>query len=234
MEVLVNVALCRVKWSQYHGLSRVIFDNRILCSHQHLFHEWVINGRNTLALFFIVVVFKLTYDFLLFVFTKNLHELRFFFLLMHPWVIKNLLRRQSFLWICLQYLLEHVESRLCYLSGLTPLALDAEDLLLEFNHICSLKWHRSIKHGVEYYSCAPNIRLESFIALPSKDLRSNIGRSTALFSLLLTCTLDQFTDSKVTYLDVTFRSQQDIVEFDVSVEDILRVHVLKAFDDLFE
>lgn len=101
-------------------------------------------------------------------------------------------------------------------------------------HICCLERNSSVKHSIEYYSSAPDIRLEAFIALTSEDFRGNVCWSTTLLSLVRVSILNNLADSKIADLDISFRSKQNVVEFDVSVQDTLRVHILKTKNDLTE
>jgi hypothetical protein len=117
---------------------------------------------------------------------------------------------------------------------LAPTALEVDDLGLKFMHIGCFERHCTKQHGIEDNSSTPNVRLEALIPFASKHLWCYIGRGSTLLGLGLILVRNQLANSKIAYLYVSFRSEQDVVQLNVSMQHTLMVHVLKTFDDLCE
>ena len=100
-------------------------------------------------------------------------------------------------------------------------------------HIVGLERDGTEEEGKQDDTRAPQVSLESLVALVPDDLGSNIGWCTTLleheFALF-----DRLRDAKVSNLDVTLSIQKDVVQFDVSVQDFLRVNVADSFYNLLE
>jgi len=107
------------------------------------------------------------------------------------------------------------------------------DLLVQVLHVICFERHRSVQHREQNDSRAPQISFEAPVAFVSNDLGRDVGGRTALLVHGFVF-LDGLADAEVSNLDVALTVEQDVVEFDVSVEDSLRVDVANTLDDLFE
>ena len=185
-------------------------------------------------LFLLVVVLELVHDLLLLVVCKDLDFPGSCFAQSHPRIAKYLLRSHSLDWVSLQNPLKHRQSLVTDVTWLAPCTVDLLYLLLKLLHIGGLKRHSPVQHGVEDDSSGPDVTLESFIASTLEHLRGNVSWSSALFSLHGLRRLDYLGDSEVADFDVSFGSQQNVVQLDVSVQHPLRVDVSQARDYLPE
>jgi hypothetical protein len=91
-------------------------------------------------------------------------------------------------------------------------------------HVVGFERHGAVEQGEEDNTSTPEISLESLITLVFDDLRSNISGSTTVFShdFIL---LYQFRDTEISDFDITFTVKEDVIQLDVSVNDVLGVDV---------
>jgi len=104
---------------------------------------------------------------------------------------------------------------------------------VQFFHVAGFEGDSTAKHGVEYYTSAPDISFESHVPFLLEDLRSDVGWRPTLLMHYITG-LDELADSKISNFYVAFAIEQDVVELDVSMENTLSVDVAKALNDLPE
>ena len=90
--------------------------------------------------------------------------------------------------------------------------------LFELSHVGSSEGYRSAYHGVEKDAHTPYIRLETFVAIRTENLRSYVSRCPTLLYYRLVMVLNYTTDAKITKLDVTLCVDEDVVELYVSVK----------------
>jgi hypothetical protein len=200
---------------------------------QFLFEEWVIASTFPIFLLLIIIL-KVANDFFLLVFGEHLNFRYLRISQLHPRVRQYLLRRQSFHRIRLQDLLKNTKCALRNVSRRSPTALHVDDLLLQLAHVGGLERHCTEQHGVEHDSGTPHIGLEAAVAFALEHFGCDVSRCTTLFMLYLILALNKFAHAKVTDLDIALRSEQDVVQFDVSMEHALAVHVHQALDQLAE
>ena len=163
---------------------------------QLLLQEWVVAGSLAI-LFFLVVVFEIIDDLAFLVLREHFHLGCLGLRQLHPWILQDLLRRQSLDRIGLQDFLQNRQAAFTYIARRAPTALHIDDLLLQFTHVCCLEWHCSEEHGIEDNPCAPNVRLEAAVALAFEDLRGDVSRRAALLGLQLVPALDELGHSEV-------------------------------------
>lgn len=184
--------------------------------------------------FLFVVIQKLTHNLLLFVFVEDLNFCQLLISQLHPWLVQDLGWCQSFVRIHLKHFFQHCESLRGDFSWSAPAALQVDNLILKLVHVGCFKRNCSVEHGIEHHTCTPNIGLETFVSFSLENFRSDVGWCSTLFGLSLVFVRDKLADSKVANFDVTFRSQKNVVKFDISVQDSLMVNILQSFDDLSE
>jgi hypothetical protein len=90
-----------------------------------------------------------------------------------------------------------------------------------------------LQNRVEKHTERPDVYIEAFIAFISNDFRSQISGSSALFLNDLTLG-NESTDPEVAELDCSFTVHEDIVKFDVSVQDAPTMAVSQSIDNLFK
>jgi len=146
--------------------------------------------------------------------------------LLHPLVTKNLVNCQTLSWVVFQNTLEQ---RYCLGRGTVSATFEINftpyNLLMKFSHIFSLEWYSAVKHRVEYNAGRPHIRLEPYIALALKNLKSHIGWSSTLLKNKLFGFSNKLADSEVADFDMTLRCKQNIVQLDVLVQYVFGMAV---------
>ena len=144
----------------------------------------------------------------------------------HPRVAQNFADSESGFGIRVEEALEEVAGFQRYI--ILQLIISLHDYLLQLTHIIGLKRHRPIKHCKQHNATAPNIDCKPIVSLVPQYLGSDVGRRATLLSHFLTL-FDNFTDTKVADFDHARRIQQNIVKFDVPMQDALSVAVGEAF-----
>lgn len=196
---------------------------------QFLLEEGVIAGTFAILLLLIIIL-KVADNFFFLMLGEHLNLGYLRLGQLHPRVGQYLLRRQPFQRVRLQDFLQYAQGTFRDVAGGAPAALHVNNLLLQLAHIGGLEGHRAKEHGVEDDAGAPHVRLEPAIALPFEYLGRDVGRCAALFMLYLILTLHKFTDSEIADLDIAFGGEEDVVQFDVAMEDPLAVDVHQALD----
>ena len=93
--------------------------------------------------------------------------------------------------------------------------------------------HYAIQHCVKDHTTRPDVDTETFITPVPENLRCYVGWRAALLRHDL-ASLDDLADAEVADFDLTARTEQDVVQFDVAVQDSFRVAVIETADDLLE
>lgn len=182
--------------------------------------------------FALVVVLKLADNALLLLLSEHVHLLALAFAQEHPGMGQDLVRGQPLGRIFLQDALQQGESILADLLFFVR-RLSLQDILVQLGHIAGFKGHSAEKHGVENDSSGPDIRCEALVTLILEDFGRDVGRSPALLRHSLTgC--HQLGHSKIADLHIALACQQDVVQFDVPVQDVLSMAICQARHDLFE
>lgn len=96
--------------------------------------------------------------------------------------------------------------------------------LMQLFHIACLEGHGATQHGVEDNAGAPDVGLETPVPLFPQYLWRNVGRRATLF-VHEVAWLNELAHAEVGYLDAPCSVEQDIVKFDISVEDSSLVDV---------
>ena len=136
---------------------------------------------------------------------------------------KNLARIQPLCWVFLKEASKHVASLLR--DAVLKLVICPDDHFLQFIHVVCSEGNYSVEHGVQNDPCRPYIDAEALIASIFKDLWRNVRRCTTLFSQDFTSS-DDFADTKVADFDFTVGRKQNIVQFNVPVENAFRVAIV--------
>ena len=84
--------------------------------------------------------------------------------------------------------------------------------------------HRALKHRVQKHPETPHVDEETFVALVNDDLWREIRWSSALLLNDLTL-LDYLGDAEVADLDALFTIEQNVVQFDVAVDNAAAMDV---------
>lgn len=148
-----------------------------------------------------------------------------------PWVLLYLLDREPFVRIDLQKTTKHISGFWRYI--LLECINTSQNERMQLLHAWGLERHCSIKHCEKHHTCAPQINIETVPIFVLQDLRGYISWSSALFSHFDSW-LALFTDTKVTNLDWTLSIEQNVVQFDISMTNMLRMNIVQAIDDLLE
>ena len=104
---------------------------------------------------------------------------------------------------------------------------------MEIFHVISLERHCSEEESKQNNACTPEVSLEALVALISDDLWGNVGRCATLLKHGLSL-FDRLGDAEIGYLDMALAVKQDVVQLDVSVQDLFRVDVANTLYDLLE
>lgn len=108
-----------------------------------------------------------------------------------------------------------------------------QDLLVEVLHIVCLEGHSAEEEGEKDDASAPQVGLEAPVSLVLDDLGGDVGGSATLLEHHLAA-LNSLRDTKIGDLDSAFAIKEDVVQFDISMEDRLSVNVTDTFNDLFK
>jgi hypothetical protein len=100
-------------------------------------------------------------------------------------------------------------------------------------HVSPFKRNISIEHGEEHDSCTPHINCPSIIALLCDDFRCYISRCAALIIEDLT-RFHSFSNSKISYFDVSLVIEEDVLQLDISMKNVFRMNIADSFYNLFE
>lgn len=106
--------------------------------------------------------------------------------------------------------------------------------MLQLAHVRGFEGHRTEQHGVEHDASTPNIGLEAAVAFSFEHFWCDVSGCTTLLMLNLVLTLDKLADTEVTDLDVTLRSQKNIIQFDISMEHTFAVYIHQSLYKLAE
>ena len=87
-------------------------------------------------------------------------------------------------------------------------------------HTSSLERHGAIQHGVEDDSCAPEVNAKGVSVFVSQDLWCYVCRSSALVAHF-DARSGLLAYSKISDFDLSFAVQQNIVQFDVTMSNVL-------------
>lgn len=172
----------------------------------------------SIFVFFVVV---------LFFFLVRLVVVGFF----EPGVREDLWHGQPLLWLELDHAFDECLRLWTQLGREGELSLQNE--LVQIFEVRRLKGHRSAQHSEEKDAEGPDVDEEAFIALVNDDLRRQVSRSTALLLYNLAF-LDYLRDTEVAYLDALLAVEQDVIQFDVSVDDRPAMNVRQPVRDLLE
>ena len=104
---------------------------------------------------------------------------------------------------------------------------------MQILHVIGFEWHCSIKHRKKHNSCRPQISLKSLVTFVSDDFGSDVGWSPGLLVHDLVG-LHWFTDAKISYFDIPFTIEQNVVKLYVTMQNFLAVDVANALNYLFE
>lgn len=125
----------------------------------------------------------------------------------------------------LQHLFERITQRIA-----ADFQLLVEDFFIQLLDGVSLKRDFSSQGNECQNPQTPHVCLKSFVSLLFDDFGSQVGRSAYVFE-------DSFphlhfpADSEVAHLDLVLVVEENVVEFDVSVEDLLFVQISETFQD---
>ena len=146
-------------------------------------------------------------------------------------MFENLRDTQALFWIDLQQSSDEVLG--LFRDFFLHVVLGLQDLLVEVLHVVSFEWHCSEEESKQNYTCTPEVSLEALVALISDDLWGNVGWCATLLKHGLSL-FDRLGDAKISYLDMALAVKQDVVQLDVSVQDLFRVDVANTLYDLLE
>ena len=151
--------------------------------------------------------------------------------------LKNLVNRWPVLWVELQHAIDevvhvHTEARL------KRLLVVAQDLVDKphFKRSASflrLEWVVEVAHLVEHDAEGPDVGLET-VRLFQEDLRRHVVVSAHLPHGFSESRLKLLGSAEVCNLDDSVGHSQDIVRLQVTVDDVLFVHVLQTKANLHE
>jgi hypothetical protein len=195
------VTLGRIERSQYNTLRGIILKNGVLGGHKHLLQKWIFPK---ITLLLLVIILKFRTNLVFFILTEHLHRLYLCLSNLHPWIGQYLFRRHPLYWVCLEHFLQYRESRGTDVPCCSPGALDVDYLLLEFYHVGGFEGDSAVEHGVEDYSCTPDVRLETFVAFSFENFGGNVSGGTTLLGLHLVFVLDKLRNSKIADFNFTF------------------------------
>ena len=116
---------------------------------------------------------------------------------------------------------------------LLHVVLGVEDLLMQVFHVIGFEGYCAKEKSEKDDSCAPQIRPEPPVAFIFNDLWCDVGWSATLFVHDFT-RFDGLRDAKIGNFNQAFAVKENIVQFDVPMQDRLRVNVADAFDDLLK
>ena len=91
---------------------------------------------------------------------------------------------------------------------------------MQILHIISFERDSAEQEGKQDHTCAPQVSLESLVALVSDDLWGNVCRRSTLLEHKFAL-FDGLGDAEVSDLDVALSIKQNVVQFDISVQDLL-------------
>lgn len=146
-------------------------------------------------------------------------------------MFQDLRNAESSAWVDIEQAPDHV---FCVLGDLIfHVVLRSFDLSVQLFHVVGFERHSAVKHGEQNDTRTPEISLEASVAFVFDNLGSNVCRRSALLEHDFAF-LDLLGNAEVGNLDVAFAIEQNVVELDVPVEDVLRVDVANALDNLLE
>ena len=151
--------------------------------------------------------------------------------IIEPGMVEHLLRRESFGNILLQHGLHQVTRQLA--DGVTILDLLLVKLMGQVSNLIRFERHIAIEDSVKAHTSRPDVDRQTFITNFLNDLRCDVSWSAALLKQKFLA-LHATTDAEIANLDVALAIEEDIVEFDVSMNDANLVHVCNALHDLLE
>lgn len=100
-------------------------------------------------------------------------------------------------------------------------------------HIPCFEWNSPTDHSKKQNTKAPEVNTESSIALICHYFRSNVSRSAALVLNKLIFT-DDFTDTEIAYFDGKIGIDQNIIKFNIPMNNGARVDMTESIHNLFE
>lgn len=99
------------------------------------------------------------------------------------------------------------------------------DFIVEFLHIVGFEWHDSEGEEVQQNAQGPDVTFEGNFAFCLYDFRGQIGRSPASVEDFLAL-FDQVRNPEVADFRFEVRVEEDVVQFDVPVDDLVLVKVV--------
>ena len=114
------------------------------------------------------------------------------------------------------------------------LELSLDDDLLELLQVVRLEGLDPAHHVVERDPRRPDVAREALVAVALEDLGRDVRRRAALLVHRVGGALEFAAHAEVADLDRVGQVDQNVVEFDVAVDDVFAVDVFEALDDLFE
>jgi len=156
--------------------------------------------------------------------------------ILQPLVPVDLFDGQTLLWLHPQEPLQKVPR--FNTDIICELVFAFENHVVEVVHVVGFEGDGPVEHRIEHHPSAPDVHIER-VLLVLQYFRSNVGRRPALLGHLLDfiglgVLLTLLRHPEVRYLHITLPVQEDVVQFDVSVRNVLRVDVAQPINNLLE
>ena len=144
------------------------------------------------------------------------------FHIVEPRVEEDFLGRQALGNILFKHVLHEIASQLRHSVPILDFLL--VQLVRQITDLVSFERHVAIQDSVEADTCRPNVNGQALVADLLDNFRGYVGRGATLLKQEL-FVLDAPTHSEVPNLDVAVTIEENVVQFDVTMDDADRMHV---------
>ena len=138
---------------------------------------------------------------------------------------------KSISWIQLNHSSYYVLSIFAQLKW--EIELSFKNQFMQIFQIRCFKGNCSAQHRIKENTQGPNVDEEAFIAFVDDDFRGEVGWGSALFLYDLTL-FDYLTDTKITDLDSLLTIKQNIIQFDITMNNTSAMDMSQSISDLLK
>jgi len=147
----------------------------------------------------------------------------------HPLVVQNLVNGQPLGRVFLQNSFQQLK---CFLghrvSTIFVVWLLLDYLFVKFNHAWSFKRHAAEQHCVENNSCRPDVGLIPSVASVLKHFWRYVSWRSTLFEHKFGFLSNELAHAEVTNFNVALRSEEDVVQFYVTMKHVFLMTITEA------